>query len=90
MLWCQHNRKGLRKLWRCYGGVELLLWNGGVGWGVTLGCRGVGEYHGGVELWWRDVGVMVGWSCYGGVEGWWRDGSVMAGWRYYGGVMGRC
>ena len=76
LLWCQHNRTGLRKLWRCYGGVEVLLWNGGVGF-LRWGAGVLGS-------------IMVGWSCYGGVEGWWRDGSVMAGWRYYDGVMGRC
>ena len=53
MLWCQHNRKGLRKLWRCYGGVELLLWNGGVG----FLCWGAGVLG----------SIMVGWSCGGGM-----------------------
>ena len=72
-------------LW--WGGAVIMEWRGGF---FMLGCRGVGKYHGGVELWWRDVGVMVGWSCYGGVEGWWRDGSVMVGWMHYDGMMGRC
>ena len=40
-------------------------WRGGV---FTLGCRGVGEYHGGVELLWWGRGVVEGWKCYGRVE----------------------